>query len=114
MSVVHLDPGSSPKVQWTEVPAGARALVGPDAGEWEELRDVALGVEPWQQAPGHTCSIDGDAYRWCSRLPAGGMVLCSCGRPIFIPPETCLEYLEDEAASSVVDYSDWRSSTERA
>lgn len=95
----------------------ARALVGPDAADYGEDRDNALryaggtdgtrpgkyGFQGAEVTPEHFCQLDGDAYEWCSRIPAGGLAYCLvCGIPIFIPPQTCLERIDHEPAAEIV------------
>jgi hypothetical protein len=50
----------------------------------------------WNEGRAHVCALDGEAVRQAERLEAGGVVCCDCGRPLLIPPASCVEYLADD------------------
>lgn len=112
------------------LPAPARPLVGRSSTDPYMVEDLdnALrfcgGIDPTLNAPhssrvfqgkytgidpDHFCELDGESYRWCARQPAGGLTYCvRCHIPIFVPPETCLERLEPDAAHTLHHASDLR------
>lgn len=81
-----------------------RALLGP--GVPAEDLDVALRLE--DLGADHVCTVSGEGVLWCRSLPAGGTAWCECGRPVFVPPATCREYLGREEIHAVFDASDLR------
>lgn len=94
-----------------------RGLIGPEAdhellgnalrfcGGTDGRHPGAYGFTGKATAAEHFCQIDGDAYTFCARSsPGGGLTECLvCGTPIFVPPETCLERLQDLDAELIVD-----------
>lgn len=50
------------------------------------------------------CHLDPDLVEWARREPTGGFVRCDLGyRWAFVPPESCLERVELDAAHVVVE-----------
>lgn len=50
------------------------------------------------------CELYGAAVEWAHAEPSGGFARCErgCGRWVFIPPATCIERIEPDAAHAVV------------